>query len=38
MPPVLMLPQGVRPKQVVVRLLEGDKMRATETAAPGAAG
>jgi hypothetical protein len=34
----LMLPQGVRPKQVVVRLLEGDKMRATETAAPDASG
>lgn len=34
----LMLPPGVRPKQVVVRLLEGDKMRASETAAPAVAG
>jgi hypothetical protein len=34
----LTLPPGVRPKQVVVRLLEGDKMRATETAAPAVAG
>jgi len=34
----LMLPQGVRPRQVMVRLLEGDKMRATETATPGTSG
>lgn len=31
----LALPQGVAPKQVQVRLLEGDKVRATQTAAPG---
>ena len=30
----LMLPPGVRPKQVLVRLLEGDKLKASETAAP----
>jgi hypothetical protein len=30
----LMLPSGVRPKQVMVRLLEGDKLRASESATP----
>lgn len=31
----LMLPPGVHPKQVMVRLLEGDKLKASETATPG---
>jgi hypothetical protein len=30
----LMLPPGVRPKQVLVRLLEGNALKATETAVP----
>lgn len=30
----LMLPPGVRPKQVLVRLLEGSALKATETAVP----
>ena len=30
----LMLPSGVRPKQVMVRLLEGDKLKASDSATP----